>query len=230
MLRPQAPAGHSAEQWIQVDLAKVRGQEAPLEPDTGRSLSIMPIPLVVPEMFFRCNTLPLPSSPCSDQKCHSSAKYNTALQGALEWTFAPAVALRTQPAAVCCHPSPQMPTRLLCAGKLHGGLWKPGPGPWATPPIFLSGSWRLSHVSWWCLCWKWGVICASWLVSCHNKQWAWATLFLWRSWGAVFAHGLCEGGGQPPRAPYEQFPFCCFISHMVFWNSSGRRERLSVLT
>jgi hypothetical protein len=69
------------------------------------------------------------------------------------------------------------------------------------------------------------VISASWLLSCHGKQWTRTTLCLQHSWGAGFAHGLCEGGGQPPHAPCEQFPFCCFLSHMVFWNSSGGKEK-----
>lgn len=71
-------------QWIQVDLAEVRGWEALL-------FQRLPAPLVFGshlwqylEHFFRYNILPLPSLSCSVQDCHSSAKYNTDLREALE--------------------------------------------------------------------------------------------------------------------------------------------------
>lgn len=54
--------------YAQENLAKLRGQEIPLGPKTAICFSIHPTFLVVLGMFFKCNLLPLPSLPCSDQK------------------------------------------------------------------------------------------------------------------------------------------------------------------
>lgn len=117
-------------------------------------------------MVFRCNTLPLPPPPCSDQKCHSFAKCSP--RGALEQTSAPAVAPTAQPAsgaAALPADAPHGVSPSALRWSVLGGLQ--GRGRTAHLP---GSSWRLPHESWRCLCWKRGVICASWLVSCHSKQ------------------------------------------------------------
>lgn len=190
---------------------------------------------------FQTQHLPLVSSLCSVWNCYSSAKYNIDPWGALEHFGSNCDPNNLASTSELLPPSQQPQHKAGTISALPTGLAEAaGHGPqtapcWPAgiPPIIQSGSWCLSHMSWWRLCWKWGMIHASWLVSCHNKQWTRTTLCLRHSWGAVFARGLCEGGGQPPHAPFEQFPFCCFLSHMVFWNSlegEKKRDWLSVLT